>query len=98
MYRILELNPQLKCFEGDIQLRMDLYYNTKNRLLPNGISLNEFANAHNYFGIHRVDGGWVYREWAPSAHQLYLTGDFNGWNWTSHPLKRLDNGNWELFP
>ena len=97
MYRILELNPQLGCFEGDIQLRMDLYHNTKNRILPYGMSLNEFANAHDYFGIHRVDGGWVYREWAPNAHQLYLTGDFNGWNWTSHPLTRLDNGHWELF-
>ena len=97
MYRILELNPQLRCFEGDIQLRMDLYHNTKKRILTDGATLNDFANAHNYFGIHHVEGGWVYREWAPNAYQLYLTGDFNGWNWTSHPLTRLDNGNWELF-
>ena len=97
MYRILELNPQLKDFAGDIDLRMFLYRATKNRLLPNGGTLNEFANAHNYFGFHRVDGGWVYREWAPSAYQLYLTGDFNGWNQTSHPLKKIGNGNWELF-
>ena len=27
-YRILELNPQLAPFEGDIKLRMDLYHNT----------------------------------------------------------------------
>ena len=97
MYRILELNPQLGCFEGDIHLRMELYRNTKSRLLSGGMTLNEFANAHDYFGIHRVDGGWVYREWAPNAYQLYLTGDFNDWNWTSHPLMRLENGNWELF-
>ena len=97
MYRILELNPQLKAYAGDIDLRMFLYRAAKNRLLPQGGTLNEFANAHNYFGFHRVDGGWVYREWAPSAYQLYLTGDFNGWNQTSHPLKKLGNGNWELF-
>ena len=90
MYRILELNPQLKDFAGDIDLRMFLYRATKNRLLPNGGTLNEFANAHNYFGFHRVDGGWVYREWAPSAYQLYLTGDFNGWNQTSHRRKRTE--------
>ena len=97
MYRILELNPQLKPYAGDIDLRMFLYRATKNRLLPQGGTLNEFANAHNYFGFHRVEGGWVYREWAPSAYQLYLTGDFNQWNQTSHPLKKIGNGNWELF-
>ena len=96
MYRVLELNPQLKPFEGDIELRMELYRNTKNRLLSGGGTLRDFANAHHYFGIHHLNGSWVYREWAPSAYQLYLTGDFNGWNQTSHPMKRLDNGVWEL--
>ena len=96
MYRILELNPQLKPFERDIDLRMELYHNTKNRLLAQGGTLKEFANAHHYFGIHHLNGSWVYREWAPSAYQLYLEGDFNNWNQTSHPLKRLDNGVWEL--
>ncbi|MBQ7871750.1 MAG: hypothetical protein IJ357_06375 [Oscillospiraceae bacterium] len=97
MYRILELNPQLQWHAADIDLRMRLYQETKDRLLPGGGTLNDFANGHQYYGIHRVDGGWVYREWAPSAYQLYLTGDFNDWQWTSHPLKKLDNGNWELF-
>ena len=97
MYKILELNPVLQWHAGDIDLRMRLYHDTKSRLLPYGGTLNDFANGHEYYGIHRVDGGWVYREWAPSAYQLYLTGDFNGWNWTSHPLKKLGNGNWELF-
>ena len=96
MLRILELNPQLRPFEGDINLRMDLYRATKARLLSGGGTLKDFANAHHYFGIHHLAGKWVYREWAPSAHQLYLTGDFNNWNQTSHPLKRLENGVWEL--
>ncbi len=96
MYRILELNPQLQAFSGDIDLRMSAYHDTKKRILPNGGTLNEFANAHEYFGIHHVDGGWVYREWAPQAYQLYLEGEFNNWNPTSHPLKRLENGVWEL--
>ncbi len=96
MYRILELNPQLAPFSGDIDLRMSAYYDTKRRILPDGGTLKDFANAHEYFGIHRVEGGWVYREWAPSAYQLYLEGEFNDWNKTSHPLTRLDNGVWEL--
>ena len=96
MYRILEWNPQLKPFERDIDLRMKLYHDTKNRLLAQGGTLRDFAQAHHYFGIIHMDGYWVYREWAPSAHQLYLTGEFNGWNPTSHPLKRMENGVWEL--
>ena len=97
MYRILELNPQLQPFAGDIDLRMHLYHETKERILAPGQTLEHFANAHHYYGIHHVPGGWVYREWAPNAHQLYLTGDFNGWNQTSHPLVNLGNGNWEIL-
>lgn len=96
MYKILELNPQLQSFSGDIDLRMHDYEATKKRILSNGSTLDEFANAHEYFGIHHVDGGWVYREWAPNAYQLYLTGEFNQWNQTSHPLKKLEHGVWEL--
>ena len=97
MYRILELNPQLAPFAGDIDLRMFLYRATRDRILKEGQSLNDFANAYEFFGFHHVDGGWYYREWAPSAYQLYLEGDFNNWNQTSHPLTPIGNGNWEIF-
>ncbi len=96
MYRILELNPQLAPFAGDIDLRMQLYRDTKARLLTEGQTLRDFAQAHHYYGIHHLDDGWVYREWAPGAHQLYLEGEFNGWNQTSHPLTPIGAGNWEL--
>ncbi len=96
MYRILEFNPQLNRFSGDIELRMNFYKQTKARLLNNKTSLKDFANAHNYFGFHHEKGGWIYREWAPSASQLYLTGDFNDWHWLDHPMNKLENGVWEL--
>ena len=96
MYIVLELNKQLMPFSGDIDLRMHLYHHTKWRLLGDKMTLSDFANAHDYFGIHHVDDGWVYREWAPNAYQLYLTGEFNHWHWTDHPMKRLENGIWEL--
>ena len=96
MYRIFEYNPQLMPFQGDIDYRMHLYHHTKWRLLGENKTLNDFANGHDYFGFHHVDGGWVYREWAPSAFQLYLTGDFNNWHWLDHPMTKLENGVWEL--
>ena len=97
MYRILELNPQLQQFSWDIDYRMELFRNAKARILGEGQTLNDFANAHNYYGIHHLENGWVYREWAPSAYQLYLEGEFNNWNQTSHPLTNLGNGNWEIY-
>ena len=97
MYKILDLNPQLRDFASDIDLRMFLYRATKQNILGKQKSLVEFANAHEYYGFHHVDGGWYYREWAPSAYALYLSGEFNNWNKTSHPLKSLGNGDWELY-
>lgn len=96
MYRILEYNPQLKDFMADIALRMNQWKDTKERLLGKHLTLDEFANGYAYFGIHRTDTGWVYREWAPGAYQLYFMGEFNQWNPTQYPMKRLENGIWEL--
>ena len=97
MYEILNKHPELKPFAGDIQLRMDRYYGKCRQLIPEGQTIKDFANAHNYYGFHQLPEGWVYREWAPAADQLYLSGDFNDWHWTETPMNRLDNGNWELF-
>jgi 1,4-alpha-glucan branching enzyme len=60
--------------------------------------LVEFANAHQYFGMHRTaDNGWVFREWAPNATAITLVGDFSQWQkLPKYQLKRLDNGVWEL--
>ena len=42
--------------------------------------LADWANAHEYFGLHRTAAGdWVFREWAPHATSMWLVGDFNGW-------------------
>ena len=94
--KILETDPLLVSFEGDLDARMDRYENALKRLLKPGQSLAEFAEGAMYFGFHRTPKGWVYREWAPAAKALHLIGDFNGWNRESHPLKKLDNGNWEI--
>ncbi len=97
MYKLLELNPKLMPYKCDIDDRFALLEQTRKRLLPDGGKLTDFANAHHYFGFHHVEGGWYYREWAPGADQLYFMGDFNRWNKTSHPMKAMENGCWEIF-
>ncbi len=94
--KITSIDSNLQPFEGDLQLRMDNYVKTKAALLQPGQALNDFANAHLYFGIHRTEDGWVYREWAPAADAMYFMGDFNGWNRRSCPMTKLDNGVFEI--
>ncbi|WP_317195122.1 alpha-amylase family glycosyl hydrolase [Algoriphagus oliviformis] len=62
-------------------------------------SILEFARSHEYYGVHfdKFRNGWIYREWAPGAKQLFLTGDFNWWDRQSHPLRRNHRGDWEIF-
>ncbi|WP_437438933.1 alpha-amylase family glycosyl hydrolase, partial [Duncaniella muris] len=64
---------------------------------PDG-KLDSFANAHNYFGLHRqADGSWVFREWAPNATGITLVGDFSKWKQLKkYALKPKANGVWEL--
>ncbi len=95
-HKMIEIDPYLTPFEEDLTLRQTAYANKRAELLKDGQSLKDFANAHRYFGFHRTADGWVYREWAPAADGLSLTGDFNDWNTESHPLTRLENGVFEL--
>lgn len=94
---ILRIDPYLKPFKADLELRLTNYEDTKKKLLGNRRSLTYFANGHLYFGFHKKKSGWYYREWAPNATEIALIGDFNGWDRTSHKLKQLQNGVWEIF-
>ncbi len=94
--RMIEIDPGLEPFKKDLDLRTELYLSKRKELLGEGSSLAQFANGHMYFGFHRVPGGWVYREWAPAAEAMYLTGDFNNWNARSHPMTKGEGGVFEI--
>ena len=96
-HKILRYDPYLEPFAQDIDLRASLYREKLAQLVPEGSTLSEFANGHAYFGFHRTDAGWYYREWAPGAQMLYLTGDFCGWQRHAHPMEKLENGVFQLF-
>ncbi len=96
-YKIFEIDPYLKPYAADIELRMQNYARKKQELLQEGETLSDFANGHKYFGFHKVNEGWVYREWAPGADALYIMGDMNGWNPTSLPMTKKETGVYEIF-
>jgi 1,4-alpha-glucan branching enzyme len=48
--------------------------------------------------VQNGTAGTYFAVWAPNAHDVYLIGDFNGWNRGSHRLQpREKSGIWEGF-
>ena len=59
--------------------------------------LKECFNNHLYYGLHKTDSGWVFREKAPHATQIFLYGDFSYWQVEpQYALKPIGNGDWEI--
>ena len=95
-YNILKIDPYLEPYKSDIDLRMSNYEQKKRELVGNG-NLCDFACGYNYFGIHPTDDGWVYREWAPAAEDMYFTGDFCEWDLYKYKMDKLEGGVFELY-
>ena len=97
---IVANDPWLEPYEDAIRGRHDHAVWMEKELTNQGkMSLSDFANGHEYYGLHRDDKGrWIFREWAPNATAIYLIGDFNGWKEDAKfAAKRVKNsGNWEL--
>ncbi len=96
--KLIEQDPWLEPSEQDIIERHERYLSRKTALEKDFGSLEACADGYKYFGINFDPGqkAFIYREWAPSAHALFLTGDFNGWNKYSHPLTKGNYGVWEI--
>ena len=69
----------LEPYADAIRGRRDHAYWRAEQLAGKGGSLADWASAHEYYGLHRVRGGWTFREWAPNATEMYLVGDFSKW-------------------
>ena len=96
---IIQEDPWMAPYSKEVNERFDRYQKALHEIEDAAGSLLNFAQGHHYYGINfdSNKNGWFYREWAPAAEQLYLTGDFNGWDRTSHQLKKNKQGDWEIF-
>lgn len=70
---------------------------------PNALDFERFHkgecyNAYLFMGSHRIAGSqYVFRVWAPNARSVSVVGDFNHWDRTSHPMRRITEGGiWEV--
>lgn len=90
---LVKIDPWLAPYAEAIQERTDRF----ERKLAEFGSLVDFATSHEDLGLHRQEDGWVFREWAPRATALFLTGSFCDWSREAHPLRRSkDLGVWEI--
>ena len=99
---ILRNDPWLEPFAPAIEGRhQDVIRKMEELTAATDGSLSKFANAYNYFGLHREKSGeWVFREYAPNATQIWLIGTFSDWKDDErYSLSPIGDGVWEgRFP
>ena len=98
MLKIIENDPWLTPYTGAIEGRHDHALWRESQLTGGKMSLKDFASGYLYYGLQRTKSEWVFREWAPNATDIYLIGDFSGWEEQERfRLKRINEaGDWEL--
>ncbi len=95
---LLQNSPELQPFAKEISDWHYRYLGMTTFIKDAYGSMDLFSKAYQFFGFQRDEKmkTWVYREWAPAAYQLWLSGDFNGWNRESHPMENKGDGLWEI--
>lgn len=98
---LLAFDPWLEPYAQRLRDRYGHYKYVRHEVEKAGGLLGPISQGHHYFGLNRGEhegkkGVW-YREWAPAAYALFLTGDFNGWDRRSHPLSSDSFGVWSIF-
>ena len=96
MKKIYETDPWLEPYKGAIDKRSGFIFETKKKLAGDG-ALSDAVNNHIYYPLHKENGKWVIREWAPNATRIFLIGEFNNWKRSeAYAFKPIGQGNWEL--
>ena len=86
-------DPSLEPFAPQIAARHQRTERVLQKLTENKITIEDFASGHEYFGLHRTRGKWIFREWAPNANSITLVGDFSNWEVKEEfRLENLDHG------
>jgi 1,4-alpha-glucan branching enzyme len=91
-------DPWLNPFTNVIDRRIEKCLLKEKKLAGNS-NLADFAMGHHYYGLHRTNDSWVFREWAPNATSIFLIGIFTGWKENNKfTMNRINEmGDWEIF-
>jgi 1,4-alpha-glucan branching enzyme len=95
--KIVQDDQWLKPYASIIESRRKAIYKLKDKLALTSGSLKDFATGYLYYGLHKTPEGWVFREYAPNATDIFVIGDFSGWKeLEDFRMKKIKNGDWEL--
>lgn len=93
---IYDNDSWLMPYKDAVDARHENILKVREELAVDG-SLSAGINNHLYYGMHRTQTGWVFREWAPNATRVYLIGEFNNWKRAdAYALRPVGGGNWEI--
>ncbi|KAK5868918.1 hypothetical protein PBY51_009891 [Eleginops maclovinus] len=94
---LVQMDPYLKPFEKDFKRRYEQLQKQLSQLEETEGGYDKFTSSYKSFGVHRQpDNSLHFKEWAPAAEALFLTGDFNAWEKFTHPYTKKEFGKWEL--
>uniref|UniRef100_A0A665V042 1,4-alpha-glucan branching enzyme n=1 Tax=Echeneis naucrates TaxID=173247 RepID=A0A665V042_ECHNA len=95
---LLQMDPYLQAYKKDFERRYELLQKQLVQLEEAEGGFDQFTRSYKTFGIQRKpDNSLFFKEWAPAAEALFLTGDFNDWDKFSHPYTKKEFGKWELI-
>jgi len=95
--KLLERDGYLRDHEKEIRRRYGNFEDFLAQMKKVEGGLDKFSQAYKKFGAQVAkDGTITWLEWAPAAHSLHLYGEFNNWDRSSHPFKKLEFGRWQL--
>lgn len=94
--QLTQHDPWLVPYRSQILHRLQQTADLAQKTLQ-GDDLSEFALGYLYFGLHPTAHGWIFREWAPAATQIFIVGEFSQWtDSTDYQLTRGNDGEWTV--
>ncbi|MCF8226631.1 MAG: alpha amylase C-terminal domain-containing protein [Bacteroidales bacterium] len=95
--KIIETDPWLEPYAPVIKRRAELIKKKESELTADSENLESFSTGHLYFGIHRTEKDWIFRDWMPNAKSVHLIGEFNDWSVNEDfALSKISDSTWEL--
>lgn len=94
--KLIKNDSYLKPFAPTIVAMLEAAKEMEMQILS-GQTLTEFAQGHQWYGLHRSKNHWAIRDWAPNATEIFLVGQFNNWQEIAeYKLNQIGSGNWEI--
>jgi len=96
--KIYDTDPWLEPYRQAIDARHERIMTVRDAIRGDHKKLYDAVNNHLFYGLHKEGAFWAFREWAPNANRIYVTGDFNNWRKSpDYEMKPIGGGNWELL-